>query len=368
MELADRGLNPQAEVLEEAQTLIRLAVRDGWLANETKPQINVRVQKIVRDALKQLKLRELREAAYKSLNAFAERQYETYRREFGATSTYLLALVALTQSKPNSPEFKRAREYMAQNAPMSFEMPTASETMQRGGRTTYDDTETYESDAHGSALQMYSQDYYNRYVLPAFDRILKQKALDPDDISGTNSLRNRAEMEVRYARHLDEIAALRAAGVKLVTSSVHADCSDRCYKWQGRVYSLDGTSGTTEDGKRYVPLEKATDVLYTTHAGKTYKNGLFGFNCRHYLMEYKVGMVIPYVSKERQQRERAINTRQRELERRVREQKEKALIYKNIDRERYLKARRRAIEANKAYKQFSKDNGRAYYPSRTKLI
>lgn len=364
MKLADRGLNPQAEALEEAQTLIRLAVRDGWLANEPKPQINVLVQKIIRDALKQLKLRELREAAYRSLNAFAERQHQTYRREFGATPAYLLALIALTQDKPTTPEFKRAAEYMAQNAPLSFDMPTAADD----GRTAYDEPVTYESDAHGSALQMYSQDYYNKYVMPAFDRILEQKALDPDDVSGTNSLRNRAEMEVRYARHLDEIAALRAAGVKLVTSSVHADCSDRCYKWQGQVYSLDGTSGTTEDGKKYVPLEKATDVYYTTHAGKTYKNGLFGFNCRHYIMEYKVGMVIPHVPRDKQQRESAINKRQRELERRVREQKEKALIFKNLNRERYLAARRKAIQANKEYIQFSKDNGRAYYPSRTKLI
>lgn len=368
MKLADRGLNPQAEVLEEAQTLIRLAVRDGWLANEPKPQINARVQKIIRDALKQLKLRELREAAYRSLNAFAERQYQTYRREFGATPAYLLALVALTQDKPTTPEFKRAAEYMEQNAPLSFDIPTAARMPQDDGRIAYDEPVTYESDAHGSALQMYSQDYYNKYVIPAFDRILEQKALDPDDVSGTNSLRNRAEMEVRYARHLDDIAALRAAGVKLVTSSVHADCSDRCYKWQGRVYSLDGTSGTTEDGKKYVPLEEATDVWVETKAHKRYKNGLFGFNCRHYIMEYKVGMVIPRVSRDKQQRESAINKRQRELERRVREQKEKALIFKNLNRERYLEARRRAIQANKEYIQFSKDNGRAYYPSRTKLI
>lgn len=364
MELADRGLNPQAEALEEAQTLIRLAVRDGWLANEPKPQINVRVQKIIRDALKQLKLRELREAAYRSLNAFAERQYQTYQREFGATPAYLLALIALTQDKPTTPEFKRAAEYMAQNAPLSFDMPTAADD----GRTAYDEPVTYESDAHGSALQMYSRDYFRNHVAPVLDNIAKQEAIDPGDVKERNSLRNRAEMEVRYARHLEEIASLRAAGVKLVTSSVHADCSDRCYKWQGRVYSLDGTRGMTEDGKRYVPLEEATDVYYTTHEGKTYKNGLFGFNCRHYIMEYKVGMVIPHVTKEQQQRERAINTKQRELERRVRYHRVQALTNKDLDRETYLKERKLAIMANKEYIQFSKDNGRAYYPSRVKII
>ena len=345
MGLADRGLNLQAEAIEEAQTKVRLAVRDGWLSNKPKAVINADVQKIISDALKQIKVADLRSASYRSLNALAERQYSTYLRAFGSSSTFLLTLIALSDRAPNTPEFEQATQRLENAAPLTFE-----------------------TNARGIPLQMYSRDYVNEYVIPVFDRLAEQNALDPDDVSGSNSLRNRAEMEVRYARHLDEIASLRAAGVKLVTSSVHADCSNRCYKWQGRVYSLDGTSGTTEDGKPYVPIETATDVYYTTKAGKTYKNGLFGFNCRHYLMTYKPGMVIPHVSRETQQKERAINTRQRELERRVREQREKALIFRNIDRERYLRARKRAIQANKEYIQFSKDNGRAYYPSRVKLL
>lgn len=346
MKLADRGLNPQAEALEEAQTLIRLTVRDGWLSGKPKAVINEEVQKIIRDVLKEIKIAELRNVAYRSLNAFAERQYNTYLRSFGISGLFLLAVATLAQSKPNTPEFKRAAEIVRR----------------------YDTGGAYETSARGVPLQEYSQDYFERRIVPAFDEILRQKALDPDDVSGSNSLRNRAEMEVRYAGHLEQIDSLRAAGVKLVTSSVHADCSDRCYPWQGRVYSLDGTSGTTEDGKQYVPLENATNIYYTTKAGKTYKNGLLGFNCRHYLMPYKPRMVIPRISRETQQRERAINTRQRELERRVRDWKEKALIFKPIDRDLYLKARRRAIDANKEYIQFSKDNGRAYYPSRTKLL
>lgn len=345
MKLGDRGLNTQAGALEDAQTEIRLAVRDGWLANRPKPTINASVQKIIRKALGQIKLPALREAAYRSLNAFAERQYNTYLRAFGSSSVYLLAVIDLARREPNTPEFERAASVVREFEPL-----------------------TYETSARGVPLQEYSQDYFERRVVPAFDEILRQKALDPDDISGSNSLRNRAEMEVRYNAHLEQIDELRASGTKLVTSSVHADCSDRCYPWQGRVYSLDGTSGTTEDGKPFVPLEKATDIWVETKAHKWYKNGLLGFNCRHYLMPYKSGMVIPHISKETQQKERAINTKQRELERRVRDWKEQALIFKNIDRELYLNARRRAIKANKEYIQFSKDNGRAYYPSRTKLL
>lgn len=351
MKLADRGLNTQAQAIEEAQTEIRIAVRDGWLYGRGKAFVNIQVQQIIRKALQDIKLAVLRNAAYRSLNAFAERQYNTYIRRFGIDSSLLLAMLVLGNDKATQAQVIQAAQTVRQS--------------QGSGMLRIADLET---DEKGVPNRIYSRDYFKRYIEPVFSEILKQKALDPDDVSGSNSLRNRAEMEVRYNAHLEQIENLRAAGVKLVTCSVHADCSDRCYKWQGRVYSLDGTSGTTEDGKPYVPLETATDIYYTTKAGITYKNGLLGFNCRHYLMPYKAGMVIPHVSKATQQKENAINTRQRELERIVREYKEKAMIYKPFDTAVYKAAKAKAIEWRNEYIKFSHDNGRAYYPSRIELL
>lgn len=96
----------------------------------------------------------------------------------------------------------------------------------------------------------------------------------------------------------------KSNGVKLVIASAHADCSGRCSKWQGKVYSLDGSYGTTEDGREYQPLENATDVYYTTKAGRTYKNGLLGFNCRHKLHEFN-GQQPQTISKEDRKKEYA---------------------------------------------------------------
>lgn len=349
MKLADSGLNLQAEAIETAQTEIRIAVRDGWLYRLPKARINEQVQKIVQTALRSVTNKDLREAAYRSLNAFAERQYTTLLQAFGMDPVYVLAAATMLNPKATPMQKEKAMQTLS-NAPTIASEPT------------------YETDAKGVPAQMYSEDYIKEHVRPVFERLNEQNALDPDDVSGRNSLRNRAEMEVRYERHEQEKEELRSAGVKLVTTTVHADCSSRCYAWQGRVYSLDGTSGKTADGKSYVPLETATDVWYTTKAGKRYKNGLLGFNCRHKLIEYKAGMVIPRVSAETQKKENAINTRQRELEREVRKHKQLAAYYKDIDRSKYLAERKRAIEVNKEYIAFSHDNGRAYYPSRTKLL
>lgn len=209
---------------------------------------------------------------------------------------------------------------------------------------------------------------YMRKVNDVYARLAKEDATDPDDFSGRNSMRNRAEMEVRNDYHQSEIQGLKDKGAHLVVCSSHADCSDRCFKWQGRVYSLDGTSGKTPDGQEYVPLETATDIYYTTKAGKTYKNGLLGFNCRHRLYEYVPGMGIPKVSKAEQRKENKINTKQREMERNIREWRMREDLNKAAgNTQATAEAQKKAAEAYARYKKFSLENGRAYYPDRVKI-
>lgn len=219
---------------------------------------------------------------------------------------------------------------------------------------------------YGVPLKEYAETYEKK-VKPVFDRLEAEAARDPDDTTGRNTLRNRAEMEVRYADHLRTIDDFKAAGVKLVIASTHSDCSKRCAPWQGRVYSLDGTSGTTPDGRQYVPLEKATDVIYTTKAGKTYKNGLLGFNCRHYLVEYKDDLRFTKQSEETEQKEYKITLKQREYERTIRDLKVKAIESKGTNKDEYT----RAVKAYKAktseYIDYCHGNNRAYYPSRIKI-
>ena len=175
-------------------------------------------------------------------------------------------------------------------------------------------------------------------------------------------------MQVRYERHQDEITGFKQRGTRLVVCSVHSDCSDRCAKWQGGVYSLDGTEGVTEDGRHFVPLEVATDVYYTTKAGRMYKNGPLGFNCRHKLYEYKPKMGVPTVSKQQQKREYAITRRQRAMERGVITARENALTFKDVNVDKYRMWRKIAQQRYEAYKQFSEANNRAYYPDRVKIL
>ena len=324
--MVTRELNPQAILIEDAQGEIKALVKKLYFEGKTPKQIQTEVDKVIQRLKKQLRTRALIESAPYALLWLSNRILRTYVQSFGYNGKVVVerlskiekGLPMLDKGIPNGLE---PREYMQQ-------------------------------------------------VKDVFRRVSKAQALDPDDVSGRNSMRNRAEMEVRYEYHLKQIDDLRDKGVKLVMCSTHADCSDRCFPWQGRVYSLDHSSGLTEDGKKYVPLEIATDVFYTTKAGKTYKNGLLGFNCRHRLYEYHAGDKIPKISKEEQERESYITAKQREYEKRIRNYREEYLQYKDVPnmRNEALRARKKAIALNKEYIKFSQDNERAFYPDRTKVI
>lgn len=306
-----RQLNPQAITLEDAQGEIKKTIKDAYLAGKSRREIERLVALIIAAAVKKLNTPALIDCAPRSLWTMARKVYSNF-------STL--------------------------------------------------NAETLKAVAKGVPTGQYPKAYMKQ-VNDTLRKIADIQALDADDVTGRNSLRNRAEMEVRYEYHQNEIADFKKTGAKLVICSTHADCSGRCYPWQGRVYSLDHTTGITADGRRFIPLETATDIYYTTKAGKTYKNGLLGFNCRHRLYKYEDGMKVPYVSAKEQKQEYAITMRQRQMETRIRHYREEYLIYHGTTDEALAqRARKKAIALNKQYIAFSRKNERAYYPDRVKII
>lgn len=351
-------LNEQASVLVDAQTDIKTAIKKGVLGGASFIVISAEVRRIISRAIARIRSPTLKQDARISLLRFSENVYGRLRRELPMNESLLVAVALLT---------RRITERQANGIKSDYFIPKTPREIRAAEIVSNASEIRIRSQDKGIPLQEFHKVYINR-VSDALGRLSDEKALDPNDVTGRNSLRNLAEMQVRYERHQDEISGLKASGNRLVVCSVHADCSERCAPFQGRVYSLDGTSGTTEDGRAFVPLETATDIYYTTKAGRTYKNGLLGFNCRHKLTPYKAGMVIPFVSEAERKKEDAITKRQREMERAVIHYREEALAYKGENAQRYKEARGNAVKMYDVYKRFSKDNGRAYYPDRVKIL
>lgn len=343
-------LNEQASVLVDAQTDIKTAVKQGVLSAKGGAEIKKQLLAIIERAVARIRSPTLKKDARVSLMRFADKVYADFKTALQSIPYKLLPAVVVLMQAISAKE--PSGEYYVPKTPAEHK---AAEKL------------FYKVYEKGLPLQEFHKVYMDR-VNSALNGMSQVQALDPNDFSGKNSLRNLAEMQVRYERHQEEIQSFKDRKVRLVVCSAHADCSDRCAKWQGRVYSTDGTTGYTPDGRFYQPLEDATDIYYTTKAGRTYKNGLLGFNCRHKLFEYKEGMGIPTLSEEERKREYAITVRQREMERAVISAREKALTNKGTNIQEYRKWRKVAAERDKAYRQFSKENGRAFYPDRTKIL
>lgn len=246
---AKERFNKYAEQIEDAQTEIRKIIVMAFLLSIPFFSLNRLIKNIVVEYTDNIKIPNLKDGAVRGLIAFANRQNAEIRKIGLKPKTVKFIADNKDKRFPNKP---------TENVIKDLEMPPVSDM--------------------GVPIKQYYQEVFKTKIEPILDRLCEQVALDPNDLTGRNSLRNFAEMEVRYNDHLEQIEELKNSGAKIAVSSAHADCSDRCAPWQGRLYSLDGTSGKI-DGKEYVPLEKATDIYYTTKAGKVYKNGLLGFNC-----------------------------------------------------------------------------------------
>ena len=349
-------LNAQASVLVDAQTDLKTIIKNGVLNGAPFSVIQSKSKEVIERALKKIKSDTLRKDARSSLMRFANTAYVRLKAQFPIPSK-ALAIYTLVKGISLAIDDWKTFQYDKTYIPKTNAEKTAFKELYG---------EVFATNAKGIPLQEFSKTYMKR-VSDAMGDLANLRAVDPNDVTGRNSLRNLAEMQVRYENHQEEIEKLKSDGTKLVICSTHGDCSERCSQWQGRVYSLDGTYGITEDGRKYVPLEVATDIFYTTKAGRTYKNGLLGFNCRHKLSPYKEGMVVPHVSKEEQERERAITKRQRELERYVVRWREETLAQKGNAVE-YKKAKIKARYWFDEYVRYSKANGRAYYPDRVKIL
>ena len=332
-----QNLNWQALIIEEAQTEIKLTIRNNVLGGGSFLKLNKQVQDIIKEVVNELEFEELKAEARRTLNLFAEKVYKQFILDLGFNYQLLTATVkVMREGNYTDKEIQVLNDKIVNVSQLPAE------------------------------IGLPNQEYHKVYIDRVKTALNNMRQIEANTPSGT-SLRNLSEMQVRYERRNETINNLRESGNNLVVCSTHGNCSKRCEPWQGKYYTLNGER-LTVDGKEFIPLETATDVYVTTKTGKVYKNGLLGYNCRHRILPYEQDMQIPNVSAKEIEKQRNIDHELRHYERMVRKWKEERELNKDVDRKRYLQARQKAIDWNKRYIQFAKENNRAYYPDRVKII
>ena len=340
----NQGLNWQALLIEETQTEIKVKMQDMILKKQPLLAIKKAVREIIENCIKDLENEELKAICENTLYNYASKCYNILISIFKGVDYYILGCLVAVSENRASAEQNSVVESLRNTA--ELEIPETAYNV-------------------GVPLQLFGKIYMKK----VFDRIDALTNLEAkEDYTSKVNLRNIAEIQIRAERHEEELNELRERGVNLVWIVPHSNCSERCEKWQGKLYSLDNTDGVI-DGISYQPLKNATDIYETTKSGKVYKNGcISGFNCRHTLEEYKKGNKPVEIPAKVVAHRREINDKQRYLERGVRKWKEKAQLLKGIDKKEYLKAKLKAENWNSRYIDYSKKNGVAYYPDRTKII
>lgn len=328
----DEGLNWQTALIEDTETEIKLLIRAAVFGAWTWAVLNRKITELVGKAVDEIEIAELKERARVSLLAFATIAYRAFVAAMAGVNVKILPQVVKYTERGDK---------------------SAERVIRRAYRSDYFDT--------AQPLNEYAKDYMKK-VHSALDELAMSTA--KDDYSSRVSLRNISEMSVRWDEKQKALQKLIHDGEDLVWISTHANCSVRCQKWQGKLYSMSGKRGVI-DGIEYQPLTDATDVLYTTKAGKTYKNGcISGYNCRHYLIPYRKGNKPFAVPADVVEKQRRINRTQRAMERGVRDARLEAELQMG---EEAREARKIAVARYKRYKEYCKRNNVAYYPSRVQI-
>ncbi len=137
------------------------------------------------------------------------------------------------------------------------------------------------------------------------------------------SVRNISEIDARYKLITKDLERVTADGNKFVVASAHADASERCSWWQGKIFLVDLDINSRPMGQYSGQQPNQTILGYID--GKPYyslleacNNGFLSYNCQHRLIKYYKGIHTPQYDMLRVKFMRSRTARQRELENRIR--------------------------------------------------
>ena len=349
-ELAKKqNANWQVILVQDAETDIKTLTLESVRRGEDWGTTNKKIMRLINETINALETEGLKDTTNRSLMAFASRIYLKWLNIYGNKEQGEIMLLLLDKKGVKTPQEIKNN---LSNLPFRFDYNRA-----------------VPNDA-------YNLDYEKEIIKRVNNALLVNAK---DDYSSRYSLRASIEREVRAEWQQKQIDDVKAKGIDLVWIDTHANCSERCQEWQGKLYSISGKSGTI-DGISYQPLSNATDRYETTKAGKTYKNGtLSGFNCRHKIKPYTKGSQPNYIPSEVIDKQRELDLKQREYERTIRKYeslafgwgKNKVIAQTKQEKQSATKLYNHYNDLVKKwendYYSFSKKNNLPVFPSRLKI-
>ena len=363
-----RNAQKQCFAIEDAEVRILEICKNTVLFRYSQSRFVREVNAVISELIRELDSPELKRRVVEPLRRYAAKTLEREMRLF-REKAFFYALVIFSISHKR--EVREAERLNATVIKSDFPKPLIESP---GFKKLVDD---WDMQIINHPPQLPLSIYHREYTYKVEEVLTELVAADAKEDYDTNvNLRNIAEMTVRYEYQQDMVQGFKEKGTNLVYIIPHSNCSKRCEPWQvggsshpSGLYSLDGSKGTTPEGVPYIPLETATNITYTTRAGKTYINGcITGFGCRHKLKAYKPGEEVKPIPDSVIKKCREIEQKQRSYEREIRYQKRLYVQAKGNAPKIAKEAYKKAGELNSEYIKYSKKNDVAYYPDRTKIL
>ena len=205
IELAKKqNLNWQTILIEEAQTDIKLAIKKYITAQESYARVLREVRKIIKETITDLESKELKISAKQTLENYVRQLMQKAFMSIGIPLTLMTMAFARLSTGVKFKDI--AKTYSAELPKDVFEI--------------------------AQPKNVFSEEYEKR-VKEVYNELAKAEPMYDTNIS----LRNIAEMTVRYDNTIKQIQGFISRGVNLVVGSQHANCSKRCEKWQGGHYT-----------------------------------------------------------------------------------------------------------------------------------
>lgn len=336
-ELAKReGMNWQSILIADAESDIKELARDCVLNGLSFSETNTKVNALINEVVSELESDVLKNKVRQSFPLFASRMYIKWVQMAGTIDMGMALLAVLKATKKQIP-------------------PKIEDNIKALPKTRADVIYS-----HATPNSEYPYEY-EQQLKKRIDEIASTHA--PDDENPRYTLRAGAERQIRWEWQQNQMKNVKNKGVKLVWINSHANCSERCEPWQGRLYSLDKTSGSI-DGNDYIPIETATEIWEYTKSGKAWKNGILsGFSCRHTITPYRKGYKPEEVPERVINHQREVETRQRELERRVRFYEDR--LQASPKGTTFYKTNKELVKKwTVEYENYSRKNEVPFYPSR----
>lgn len=349
--------------IEESKILVKKITTEALATPTSEELVKDKINSILKSCKDFLSgygtnYQDLIKSSYNGLRNLANRCLNEVQSFFKNNKDNLLARnLAQAFAKSDKPKKTVNRTFVINGGEATLEEDMSVKFKETSGEFGYD--------------QMIIDDYQAR-VKEAINTISKQTLTEKTyrEVNGRKvgapvfvSIRNKAEMAVRYDAMKEELKELVADKEQYVIVSQHADASLRCSPLQGLLYKLDVNP---EEHVKVVLSSKELGSKKPKEIGKVDGNpyyslkeamsyGLFSYNCRHRFIKYIPGQKITpqyqYDSKAAEAK-REIDTNMRALERQIRMLKEREVLSLDPkERKAYIKASKQAQAKYRAYAQ-----------------